>query len=76
MARGGNDLGRQVQAAELIGHPLGRPVHVVAVFRVGADAGNPQKLAQFSSNREIFESMYWSILGMVGDFRIIGPTIG
>ena len=34
-------------AAELVGHPFGRPVHVVPAVRIGADAGNPQELAQF-----------------------------
>ena len=46
MAGGRNHLGRKPQAAELVGHPFGRPVHVVPMGGVGADAGNPQKLAQ------------------------------
>ena len=33
MAGGRNDLGRKPHAAELVGHPLGRPVHVVAAVR-------------------------------------------
>ena len=43
----GDHLGGEPHAAELVGHPVGRPVHVVPVVRIGADAGNPQKLAQF-----------------------------
>ena len=46
MARGGNDLRRKTQATELVGHPLGGPVHVVAVGGVGTDAGNTEELAQ------------------------------
>ena len=47
MPRRRDHLGGKPEAAELVGHPLRRPVHVVAAGRVGADAGNPQEFAQF-----------------------------
>ena len=47
MARRRDDLGGEPHPAELVGDPIGRPVHVVAAVRIGADARNPKELAQF-----------------------------
>ena len=41
-----DQFGVQLQAAKLLGDPLGGPAHVVAMGAVGADAGNAQQLAQ------------------------------
>ena len=46
MAGRGDHLGVQPHAAKLVGHPLGRPAHVVPMLAVGTDAGNAQQLAQ------------------------------
>jgi hypothetical protein len=42
----GNHFGRKPHVAKLIGHPVGRMVHVVLAVGVGTDARNPQELAQ------------------------------
>ena len=38
---------REAQRAELVGHPVGRPLHLARAARIGADARNAEKLAQF-----------------------------
>ena len=43
----GNHFGREPQVAKLVGHPVGRSLHVAATSRIGADAGNSQQFAQF-----------------------------
>ncbi len=47
MARRRDHLGGKPKFSKLIGHPIGGSVHVVAMVRVGADARNAEKFAQF-----------------------------
>jgi hypothetical protein len=43
----GDDFRRKPQAGELLGHPLGRKLHVAAMGRFGTDARDAEELAEF-----------------------------
>ena len=48
------------QCAELVGHPVGRPLHFVRELGIGADARNAEKFAQFVLEPRGMSIKYWS----------------